>query len=126
MPTVFESVDLTDQETANAVYYLRLDKDAEGNVYFPLGRLMPSNEPVLNNRRFRVTGQTADTLSLFYNSIYQIPAPDYYGPTGLTEPEVNPNAGGKSNKNKNNNKSKSKKTRRTHMRKRNTKTIRVR
>ena len=26
MPTVFESVDLTDQETANAVYYLRLDK----------------------------------------------------------------------------------------------------
>ena len=117
MPTVFESVDLTDQETANAVYYLRLDKDAEGNVYFPLGRLMPSNEPVLNNRRFRVTGQTADTLSLFYNSIYRIPAPDYYGPT---EPEVNPNAGGKSNKNKN------KRTKRTHMRKRNTKTIRVR
>jgi len=123
MPTVFESVDLTDQETANAVYYLRLDKDAEGNVYFPLGRLMPLNEPVLNNRRFRVTGQTADTLSLFYNSIYQIPAPDYYGPI---EPEVNPNAGGKSNKNKNKNKSKSKRTKRTHMRKRNTKTIRVR
>jgi hypothetical protein len=114
----FERIDLDDAETANTYYYLKLKKDAAGNVYFPLGLLQPTDELSLNNRRFKVTGQTANTLGLFYNEIYYIPPPDYYGPAPapVAAPELNPDAGGNANK----------KSRKNRKKKRNNKTTRAR